>query len=286
MKWFYWSVLIAAVLLLPACGSDEPAPPDDPPVLVGGQQDMPKELATVVLTATPTPVIAGGQAVDVAQPSPTPGPPRPTATLTPYVGVFLGQPTLSPEDAANATPQPTLAPLVIGPAGVGSMGGSGVVDPVTGGGSCGVPVAPALQGAYARRPELSERLGCPVGGGLSLQMVTQPFERGSMYWRDTRQIYVLASSGQFWQIADQWQEGMPSEDPAYSAPAGLLQPVRGFGLVWRSNESIRNALGWATLPEAPYATTWQDFERGAMFVGGSGQVYAIFTAEGQHSGPL
>jgi hypothetical protein len=62
--------------------------------------------------------------------------------------------------------------------------------------------------------------------------------------------------------------------------------VRGFGLVWRSNQTIRDALGWGTLAEAPYSGTWQDFERGAMLVGGSGRIYAIYPAEGQHSGPL
>ena len=28
--------------------------------------------------------------------------------------------------------------------------------------------------------------------------------------------------------------------------AGLTQPRRGFGLVWRSSDTIRNGLGWAT----------------------------------------
>ncbi len=119
-------------------------------------------------------------------------------------------------------------------------------------------------------------------------MVTQPFERGSMFWRsDTKQIYALASSGQYWQVPDSWTDGMPADDPAYSSPpAGMLQPVRGFGLVWRSNTSVRDALGWGTLSEAQYNGFWQDFERGSMFVGENGRIYALFTAEGQHSGPI
>ena len=285
MKRLLIALLLAGGLLLAACGEDDPAPPSDPPIL-SGLQSMPKELATVEFTPTPTPVIVGDSVVDVAQPSPTPALLRPTATLTPYVGVFLGQPTLSPEEAENATPEPTLAPFVIGQGVVGQVSGIGVIGPAGSGGACSVPVATALQDTYNRHPELIERLGCPLGGALSLQLVTQPFERGSMYWRDTGQIYALASSGQFWQITDSWSEGMPADDPAFSAPDGLMQPVRGFGLVWRSNESIRNALGWATLPEAFYASTWQDFERGALFVGDGGRVYAIFTAEGQSSGPL
>jgi hypothetical protein len=66
----------------------------------------------------------------------------------------------------------------------------------------------------------------------------------------------------------------------------LIQPVRGFGLVWRSNQPIRDALGWATLSEAQYDGFWQDFERGAMFVGNNGLIYGVYTAEGQNSGPL
>jgi serine/threonine-protein kinase len=108
-----------------------------------------------------------------------------------------------------------------------------------------------------------------------------------MYWRDTRQIFALAASGQFWQVADPWQEGMPADDPAYSSPpAGMMQPVRGFGLAWRSNEAIRNALGWGTLAEAPYTTTWQDFERGALFIGGGNLIYAVYPGAATHSGPL
>ena len=33
-------------------------------------------------------------------------------------------------------------------------------------------------------------------------MAAQPFERGTLYWRQNRQIYALASSGQFWMVPD------------------------------------------------------------------------------------
>lgn len=267
---------VALACLLAACGGDDPAPSGDPPILTG-HESMPKQLATIVLTATPTPVVAGGEVVDLSGPTATPEPPRPTATLTPFVGVFLG--AVSSE---GGEPPPTLAPIVVNPGAGGAAIASGPIAAAPG--SCGMAVAAPFAGAYTGN--VQARLGCPVSGGASIQLVMQPFERGAMFWRDTRQIYALAHNGQFWQIPDGWQEGMPADDPALAPPGGLVQPVRGFGLAWRSNSAVRDVLGWGTQPETPASGTWQDFERGAMFTAPDGRIYAVYTAEGQHSGPL
>lgn len=275
-----WMVLLLVALIagLAACGEENTAPVGDPPVL-GGFDSMPKQLATLALTATPTPVVAGEGAVAVMQPTPTPGPVRPTVTLTPYVGVFVGEPT-----SESGEPPPTLAPWTIN-AGVGVPvpGGGGVVSAP---GACSIPVASAFGNAASANATVPARLGCPVSGGANLTLVTQRFERGQMFWRDTHQIYALADGGQFWQVSDNWREGMAADDPGLTPPGGLIQPVRGFGLAWRGNPAIREALGWATGMEAPYTGYWQDFEQGAMFTGPTGQLYAVFPAEGQHSGPL
>jgi hypothetical protein len=267
-------------VLLAACGEDNPAPVGDPPIL-GGFESLPKQLATIALTPTPSPVMAAvqGQPIAAAQQStPTHGPPRPTPTLTPYVGIFLGEPTVE-----GGEPAATLAPYVINPGG-GEPVVPGAVVP-SDGGSCGSPIASVFTNAYST---VQQRLGCPLNGGAPIYgMATQAFERGNMFWRsDTRQIYALAANGQFWQMTDTWNESMPADDPASQPPDGLLQPVRGFGLVWRSDQAIRDAIGWAALPEAQYDGYWQDFERGAMFVGNNSLIYALFTAESQHSGPL
>lgn len=286
MKRRTFACLIVLILLLVACSDDNPPLDSDPPIL-SGFDTMPKELATVALTTTPTPVLESGETVNVAMITSTPEPPHATATLTPYAGVFMGEPTSDGgEEEDGEEPAPTLAPYVINP-GIGApvIGGNGVGQPGTSG-TCNVPVNALFATVYNGNTTLQEKLGCPVNGGSTAQLVIQPFERGEMIWRDTRQIYALAVSGQFWQVADTWQEGMPADDPAFAPPGGLIQPVRGFGLVWRSNQAIRDALGWGTLAEAPYSGTWQDFERGAMLVGGNGRIYAIYTAEGQHSGPL
>lgn len=269
---------LALALLLAACSDEAPPQNDDPPILTGFDA-LPKQIVTVALTPTPTPVLSGAEQVAVAQPTATSGPPRPTATLTPYVGVFLGQPT-----SESGEPAPTLAPLSINPIGGSVIGSEGIAPPASGS-SCSYSVAGQFANAYAG---VQARLGCPINPGATIApMAIQPFEHGVMFWRgDTRQIYALASNGQFWQVPDTWEEGMPADDPAFSPPGGLLQPVRGFGFVWRNNSAIRDALGWATQPEAPFNSFWQDFERGAMFVGENGRIYALFTAEGQHSGPL
>lgn len=272
-------IMSAAVGVLVAC-SDDAAPQGGDPAILTGFDTLPKQIVTIALTPTPTPVIVGAQPV-TAIPTATAGPPRPTATLTPYVGIFLGQPT-----SESGEPVPTLAPFSFSAGGGVPVGSSvGEVAPSGSASGCTMSVAGQFSAAYAA---VRDRLGCPVSSGTSIaQMVLQSFERGSMYWRgDIKQIYALASNGQYWQVPDTWTEGMPADDPAFAAPAGVLQPVRGFGLVWRSNNAIRDALGWATAPEALYAGFWQDFERGAMFQGEGGRIFALFTTEGQHSGPI
>ncbi len=278
--WLLAGVLVMGILAA-ACSENNPAPEGDPPVL-GGFDVMPKQIVTIALTPTPSPVMAGGQAVVVAQPTFTPAPPRPTATLTPYIGIFLGAPT-----SESGEPAPTLAPFVVNSGGGGAVVASGAVNPA-GGGTCSFPAAATFANAYNANTTVQQRLGCPVNGGMPVAgMAAQTFERGVMFWRgDTWQIYALANNGQFWQVPDSWNDSIPADDPAYSPPSGLIQPVRGFGLVWRSNQPIRDALGWGIQPETQYDGFWQDFERGAMVLGHNSQVYAIYTAEGQQSGPL
>jgi hypothetical protein len=272
-------LIVAIVVTLAACGDESPTPTDATPLLVGFDA-MPKQLATVMLTPTPSPVMVGGESVAVAQPTPTAGRSGPTPTLTPYVGIFLGEPTLESGEIA-----PTLAPWVINPGSSGPVMNTGGISPA-GGSLCNQPVATTLATAYNGHPEVQQNLGCPVNGGTSALMVSQPFEHGTMYWRDTRQIYALANSGQFWQVADGWNEGMPADDPALVPPADRLQPVRGFGLAWRTSQAIRDTLGWGLQPETPYNAFWQDFERGALFLGMNNQAFALYTAESRHSGPL
>lgn len=258
-----------------------------------------------------------------------------TPTTTPYVGVFMGESTHEPGNAlirvavstrlaltpvdftpgpSNVTrtraPRATLIPLIVTPA--TTLGASGVIAPLTtpisaiapvatvaGSGStsgviCGIaPAAPFAKAAA--NPFIQQQIGCPVAEAVTVNAVTQPFERGVMFWRNTQEVYVLSTAqiqasgatvDQFWRVADQWNDSLPANDPALAPPNGLQQPIRGFGYVWRSNQPIRDALGWATQGEAAYGATWQDFERGWMLTGNNGLVYAIAPAAAIHFGPL
>lgn len=113
---------------------------------------------------------------------------------------------------------------------------------------------PCALGLGADDDELARRipaLGCPREGPAQIAMARQPFERGSMIWRaDRRVIYVLYPDGRWQAFDDTWAESMPESDASITPPAGLVQPLRGFGLVWRTKLGGPGAaIGWATEPE-------------------------------------
>lgn len=102
---------------------------------------------------------------------------------------------------------------------------------------------------------------CPFEEALFGPGAEQPFEHGVMLWVGPEdRIYVLfddAQSPRWTAFADEWNQGEPASNPALDPPAGLQQPVRGFGLVWREQAGVRNRLGWATGPEQGYQTALQ-----------------------------
>jgi hypothetical protein len=116
-----------------------------------------------------------------------------------------------------------------------------------------------------------------------VQAAYQPFERGFMIWLgDRRRIWVavcctstIPMGGRWLSFDDAWFAGMPESDPSIVPPNGLYQPVRGFGLVWRtlsdpgSVGSIRDLLGWATAPEQGY-TAHLVYMPGGFFDPGGG----------------
>lgn len=89
----------------------------------------------------------------------------------------------------------------------------------------------------------------------SLQ-VEQTFEGGRMIWiASNQQIYIFFADEQqprWLQVADTFENGQPERDDSLNPPEGRFQPVRGFGLVWRTNNNIRDRLGWALEPESAY----------------------------------
>jgi len=93
------------------------------------------------------------------------------------------------------------------------------------------------------------------------------FENGRMFYiQMAGRIWVMFNdeddnAGTWVAYEDTWNEGMPEFDPAIIPPDGLRQPMRGFGKLWRDNEAIREALGWALDPEFGHLTHYT-FEPG------------------------
>ncbi len=290
----YSSILLAAVLLT-ACSSAAPTADPDGPRLTGFDA-LPKAMATV--GPLPSPNAPQVQAtLDSQKPTETLPPPTFTASPTANVGIFMGASTFT---ANNLFPTGTRAPLVITTT---PQSGAQVAVAATAGSSSGKPctIPPASPFANAaRNAAVSQKLGCPTANPVKTQLVVQPFQNGFMIWRDTKEIFVLSTAGlhngaatdTFWRVVDSWTDSMPANDPAQVPPAGLLQPVRGFGYVWRNHPNMRTTLGWALAGEQPYDATWQDFEHGWMMTNNNGSVFALAPLDGPppttgvHFGPL
>jgi len=77
----------------------------------------------------------------------------------------------------------------------------------------------------------------------------QRFESGLMIWRsDTAFIWVLGNNGRVLNFPASSYSGLP-DNPIFGSPPGRLRPILGFGKVWGNNRSVRDLLGWPTLPE-------------------------------------
>lgn len=119
--------------------------------------------------------------------------------------------------------------------------------------------------AHAWVPELAAGMGdrCPseAEAGWAAQ---QPFEHGFMIWLEpSHLIYVFFTDygGQSYRSYDDtFVDGDPETDPNLVPPAGLLQPKRGFGKVWRDNTEVRDNLGWATAPETGFDSWRQKYQ--------------------------
>ncbi len=128
---------------------------------------------------------------------------------------------------------------------------------------------------------LQSALGCPVGAppaSVLLPGAWQPFERGFMvYVQGTPgSIYALSSDGRFRRYDDTFISGTDPESGGETPPSGLLEPIRGFGKVWRANLDARGLLGWATRSETGDTLTALIFERGqALYLPGQAQTFLL-----------
>jgi len=128
----------------------------------------------------------------------------------------------------------------------------------------------------------------PPSFACSGQFIEQPFENGRMFWLGlsieercrpvhafepgTGVIFVLVfdsggDTGTWLRFVDDWDPvSEPESDPSVQPPEGLLEPIRGFGHVWRNKltEAERQALGWATLNEVPFVAPYEYISGGTV----------------------
>jgi hypothetical protein len=116
-------------------------------------------------------------------------------------------------------------------------------------------------------------IGCPWSSETGVDVATQRFEHGWMIWRASRDsydppaIYVLFDDDQHYvRFDDTFSPTADPESGSATPPPGLLQPVRGFGKIWREGTAahVRDRLGWALVPESAGRGAMESFDRGAL----------------------
>jgi hypothetical protein len=104
---------------------------------------------------------------------------------------------------------------------------------------------------------------CPQGPAPLGPMAVEHFQNGLMLWLSAQnQIFLLFNGAGWAEVPNGWSAGQPESDPSLVPPAGLYQPVRGFGAAWRSSDlyggqTARDRLGWATEPESSLTGAYQ-----------------------------
>lgn len=225
-------------LLLTACG----------PVEIGLEPAAP-------LTATPTRLAAVtlqprpvGTRTPTLTPSPQPttetptSPPSPTASAT----ATRRPATRAPALTATDTPSPTSTPTA-------------TVTP----GPSPTPTPCAHTWFFSETPAPAQ---CPAAAAATSPGASQRFERGRMLWVQSIDAYYIlsgATSGDYRFTVGLVLKpnGSPDNRVGTPPPPGLVEPVSGFGLLWRGEvvgvDGVREQLGWALEAEAPFSTPYQ-----------------------------
>jgi hypothetical protein len=179
----------------------------------------------------------------------------PTITNTPYQGpLFLlaqaaAQATILPQNIPVFTPNPV---LVTTPSPFAQTNSVCALQPTGGFGTL-----------YFNNAALNGLIGCVVGGPNTVSSAMQNFERGNMVWLNGP-IYVLYADGRFQRYDDTFNAAVDPERGGENPPSGLIEPIRGFGKIWRNNPDVRNGLGWGTTQESGGSAVMQRFDRGWM----------------------
>lgn len=197
------------------------------PVGIGG-------IAQLIPFVTPVPTgFASGDTVGALIPTLPPG--QPTAVVLP---------TVTPSNGSILATQPPASVCQFLPS-----GGFGQI--------------------ILNNPNLPNEIGCAVGSPpvtSSVSAAVQEFERGRMLWVNTTPgvIYVFYNTGTFQRFDDTYDPNVDPEGGGETPPAGLIEPVRGFGKVWRTFTGVRDGLGWALTDESGTSAVIQNFSSGRM----------------------
>jgi hypothetical protein len=264
-------LLTASTLILSGCRSWWDSPPTVTPIYITATPELP----VIPIVATETPAATSVLAATPNVPLPTQNTSR-TATPTPLPPI-----TLTPSFTPTMTDTP-VTPGALGYVPVGGAGGAAV-------GASGAGCANAAQGTfgsiYQSDPNFQAALGCPLmSAAAAVGSAYQPFQNGVMIWvsslgaQPQPAIYALYNNGTYQRYNDTFTEGVDPASSGAAAPAGMLEPVRGFGKVWRDNPSVHDTLGWAITGESGGTGQILAFERGEMLsISQAGQTYILIT---------
>ncbi|NWF70086.1 MAG: hypothetical protein HXY40_13450 [Chloroflexi bacterium] len=113
---------------------------------------------------------------------------------------------------------------------------------------------------------LQQQLGCPTNSAITYSSALQNFERGLMLWLQgpPASIYLLYPDLRYRRFDDSYVEGVDPLSGGEIPPFGLIEPVRGFGKIWRMYQDVRSDFGWAISGEIGAQSSAQSFSRGWM----------------------
>jgi hypothetical protein len=286
--------LILLTLSFAGCGPAAPTPNPDSGLPTVAQ------LPTLTQTLTPAPETPAPTQAATSTPSLTP-----TATLSVTPSATITEtPTPTPSDTPTVTPTPPPTADNEGLVALALLAAQAtIITPVPLVPTVALPTSPPLQtttcvypppGGFAALtisdPTITQQIGCPLGAPPAVgaySSASQLYERGEMFWLagPPAEIIVFYSSGRYQRFDDTFVSGVDPESGAETPPAGLTEPVRGFGKVWRSYPDVRNGLGWAVTGENAGQATVQLFERGRMiYLSQRGLVFILAADPGGAAG--
>lgn len=237
-------MLASALAMLTACGANQP------PIVV------------MIVTATPQ----VGQPIDVVMA--TPAALSPTPTDANEVEVFLTATAFVQAATDAVAPQVTAVNADANP--IEAVTATAIIAGATASAEAASPLT-APTAAAVERTALP--VGFPTPVIAQIQVAEQLFERGRMFWVEpTGELWVITvtreGGGDWLVFPDTYTEGDAESDPSLVPPAGLQQPLRGFGKLWRESQEVRDALGWAVTPEFGYVSRYEYYPGGTMDANG------------------